>query len=116
MTKWPRYCELLLGLWLVASGWVVEYPERINYQWVSAGSGITVVILDLLSITLYKRYAYLLILPVAAGLIAFSFWMAPAEAQGTQNLITVALLLLILAVLPTEATLPPPSWRGVDRR
>jgi hypothetical protein len=38
--------------------------------------------------------------------------VAPAEVAGTESNIVVALLLLMLAILPTEATLPPPSWRG----
>jgi hypothetical protein len=112
---WPRYCEVLLALWLMASGWVLEYPDPAQYRLVSVVAGILVLILDLLSITLYKRYAYLLVLGIAAALLAFSFWLAPAETQGTQNLVVVALLMLIFGVLPTEATQPPLSWRKLNR-
>ena len=112
---WPRYCEALLAVWLIASGSVLDDSDPGRYRPVSVVAGVLILILDLLSITLYRRYAYLLVLAVAAGLLAFSFWMAPAEAQGTQNLVIVALLLMIFGVLPTEATRPPLSWRKLNR-
>jgi hypothetical protein len=112
---WPRYCEALLALWLIVSGWVLDYPDPGLYRLVSAGTGVLILIVDLLAVTLYKRYAYLLVLPIAGALIVFSFLVAPAEAPGTQNLVTVALLLLIFGVLPTEATRPPLSWRKLNR-
>jgi hypothetical protein len=40
----------------------------------------------------------------------------PPEIAGTQNNIIVALLLLMFAILPTEATLPPPAWRDFHRK
>jgi peptidoglycan/LPS O-acetylase OafA/YrhL len=112
---WPRYCEVLLALWLIASGSVLDNSDPAQYRLVSVVAGILILILDLLSITLYKRYAYLLVLAVAFALLAFSFLLAPAEAQGTQNLVIVALLLMIFGVLPTEATQPPLSWRKLNR-
>lgn len=112
---WPRYSEAVLALWLIGSGWVLAYPDPAEYRLVSVGAGVLILVLDLLSITLYKRYAYVLVLAVAAGLFAFSFWIAPAEAPGTENLVTVALLLIIFGVLPTEATQPPPSWKRLNR-
>jgi hypothetical protein len=115
MTMWPRCCEALLALWLIVSGWVLRDPDPGQYRLVSAGAGILILILDLLAMTLYKRYAYLLVLPIAGALIAFSFLVAPAEAPGTQNLVSVALLLLIFGVLPTEALQPPLSWRKLNR-
>jgi hypothetical protein len=116
VTKWPRYCELLLGLWLIASGWIIEDPSRSQYRAVTITSGVLILVLDILSVSLYQRYAHLLILPVSAALLAFGFLRTAAEAQGTQNAIVVALLLLMFAILPTEATQPPPSWRELRDR
>ena len=109
--KWPRYAELLCAFWLVLSGWVLTYPEPFVYGVVSITAALAVIIFDIMSITLFMRYAYLMILAVAMGLLGFAYFIAPAEAQGTQNLICVALFLLMFAILPTEALLPPKSWR-----
>jgi hypothetical protein len=115
MTKWPRYCELFCALWLIVSGWVVEYPDPAQYRLISITAGVLIAVFDVLAITLRKRYAHLLVLPLAAALIVFSFLAAPWESQGAQNLITTGLLLMMFAILPTEATLPPPSWREFER-
>jgi hypothetical protein len=112
MTRWPRYCEAALAVWLAASGWVVEYGETSGHRLVTIAAGLTILALDALSITSRGRYAYLLILPVAAGLIALGFQAPRADSQAAQNAITVGALLLLFAVLPTEATLPPASWRS----
>ena len=53
---------------------------------------------------------------VALALLGFAYFVAPAETQGTQNLICVALFLLMFAILPTEALLPPKSWRDLRRQ
>ena len=114
--KWPRYCELLLAAWLVVSGWIVQHPEPLRYQLITIAAALAVVILDVLSITLYRRYAHLLILLLAAALVGVGFFDAAPASQGVQNLIVVGLLLAMFAILPTEALLPPPSWRDFNRR
>jgi hypothetical protein len=109
--KWTRYSELLCAVWLVVSGWVLTYPEPFVYRVVSITAAVAIIIFDIMSITLFMRYAYLMILVVAAALLGFAYFIAPAETQGTQNLICVALFLLMFAILPTEALKPPKSWR-----
>lgn len=111
MSKWPRYAEVICALWLIASGWVLTYPDPFVYGVVSITAAVAILIFDLMSITMFMRYAYLMILVVAAGLLGFGYFVAPAETQGTQNLICVALFLLMFAILPTEAMEPPKSWR-----
>jgi hypothetical protein len=83
------------------------------YRVVSITGGVAVIIFDILSITLFMRYAYLMILVIAMALLGFAYFIAPADTQGTQNLICVALFLLMFAILPTEALKPPKSWRDL---
>ena len=116
MNKWPRYSELICAVWLIVSGWVLTYPDPFVYRVVSITAAAAVIIFDLMSITLFMRYAYLMILAVAAALLGFSYFVAPPETQGTQNLICVALFLLMFAILPTEALQPPKSWRDFHER
>jgi hypothetical protein len=107
--KWPRYCELLLALWLLVSPWMWNYSGAAAA--VSVGAAAAILTLGITSIQRPYSYAYLGILGVAAGLLAHAFLVSPAGAAATQNHVAVALLLLIFAILPTEATLPPRSWR-----
>jgi hypothetical protein len=114
IAKWPRYCELTLAVWLIASGWVIAHSG--DYRLLALISGSIIAFLDVLSISLRIRYAHLLILPVCLALAWFAAMHLPHESQGAQNLLTVALLLVILAILPTEATEPPKPWRDFHRR
>jgi hypothetical protein len=109
--KWPRYCEMLLSLWLLVVPWILNYGDSNIFRAVNIAAATVILLLDIVSITLYKRYAYLAVLVIAAGLLVHAFFAMPPEIAGTQNNILIALLLLMFAILPTEATLPPPSWR-----
>ncbi len=113
--KWPRYCEMLLGVWLLVAPWIINYGD-LNIPTGNIAAATAILLFDILSITLYKRYAYLMVLGVAAGLLIHAFFVMPPQTAGTQNNIIVALLLLMFAILPTEATLPPPSWREFYKR
>ena len=114
--KWPRYCEMLLSLWLLVAPWIFDYGDSNVLRAVNIAAATVILLLDIVSISFYKRYAYLAVLAVAAGLLIHAFFVMPPQAAGTQNNIIVALLLLMFAILPTEATLPPPSWREFDEK
>ena len=109
--KWPRYCEMLLGLWLLMAHRILKYEDPDVFRTVNIAAATGILLLDIVSVTFYKRYAHLAVLGIAFGLLVHAYFVAPAEAIGTQNNILVALLLLMFAILPTEATLPPQSWR-----
>jgi hypothetical protein len=113
--KWPRYCEMLLGLWLLVSPWILNYGSATGSGGINLAAAAGIVLLDVLSINFYKRYAYLAVLLIALVLLVHAYIAMPPEAAGTQNNIIVALLLLMFAILPTEATLPPLSWRQLHK-
>jgi hypothetical protein len=57
----------------------------------------------------------LLLLPVGAWLIAFGrFQQSPPLPPALQNDLVVGLLLLMFAIIPNEASLPPRAWRRFD--
>jgi hypothetical protein len=109
--KWPRYCEMLLGLWLLVSPWFLNYGGAASPGVINLAAATGILVLDVLSLRFYKGYAYLAVLGIAIALLAHGYFVMPPEAAGTQNNIITALLLLMFAILPTEATLPPLSWR-----
>jgi hypothetical protein len=73
-----------------------------------------VIVYSLASFAQRYRYAHFATALVALWLIGFGYLTAvdPAPA-AQQNDFAIGLLLLMFAIIPNEATLPPPSWRGV---
>jgi hypothetical protein len=113
---WPRYCEMLLGLWLMAAPWVLNYGSADAFRMTGVAAAAGIFLLDILSVKFTVRYSHLAIAGIALGLLIHAYFVLPGEAAGTQNNILVALLLLMFAILPTEATLSPPSWREFNGR
>jgi hypothetical protein len=114
--KWPRFCELGLALWLIASPWILDQPIPPGYRIVAFAAGALIVMLDVLAIAGRFLYGHLVILLVCLGLGGFAILGLPPMSQAAQSLVVTCLLLAILAILPTEATSPPRSWREFERR
>jgi hypothetical protein len=110
---WPRVVEVMMGCWLAVSPFVFRHPPGQNALWVRdllcAGFVIT---LALLSFGRGTRHAHLGILAVAIFLCGAAF-LSPSNPPppALQNDLVVGAILLMLAILPNEASLPPPSWR-----
>jgi hypothetical protein len=108
---WGRWCELLLGLWLLASPWVVPYGEMGTASTLLAG----VATLLLAGISFYPRWhqAHLALLAVAAWLTLHGWLLTRGEGAdppGAQNEIIVGLLIATFAIVPSAAMDPPPGW------
>jgi hypothetical protein len=112
---WPRVVELMLGCWLVISPLILRHDFSETIIWkTDMYSGALVVILSFASFARRFHYAHFGTALVALWLIGFGYLTAghPAPA-AQQNEFTLGLLLLMFAIIPNEATLPPPAWRGV---
>jgi ABC-type transport system involved in cytochrome c biogenesis permease subunit len=115
---WARVVEVMLACWLAISPFVFRHSAEATMWWVNDLAGaFLVAFLALASFWKPLRGAHLAILLVALWLIGFAFATAsyPA-APALQNHILVGLLLLMIALIPTEADLPPPSWRDLLAR
>lgn len=110
---WARTVEVMLGLWLAASPFVFRHgPDAARLWWSDMGSASLVASFSLLSFWGPARRAHLLNLPVALWL-AGSGYFGPGDppSPAAQNDLIVGLILLMLAIIPSEATLPPKGWR-----
>jgi hypothetical protein len=110
---WPRVAELMIGLWLVLSPLIFRNTEAVEqFAAVDVSAGAAVVILSLLSFWHRAEWAHLGTARLALGLGAFAYfaWERPGP-PAAQNEIFVALLLLLLAIIPNEASQPPKPWR-----
>ena len=109
---WARVIEAMLGVWLIISPFVFRHPSDATALWTSdLVSGSAVITLALLSYWEPTRHAHVLLLVVATWLIGFGrFWSATPLPPGQQNDIVIGLLLLMFAIIPNQATLPPRAW------
>ena len=110
---WPRVAEVMLGCWLVLSPFIFRHAAEQWGLWLNDMScGAAAVTLALLACWPPCRYAHLAIIGVGFWLVGFGYLGSPYPTPpALQNDILVGLLLMMFAILPTEASLPPPSWR-----
>jgi hypothetical protein len=110
---WARTTEVMLGAWLAASPFIFRHsPEEPLLWWNDLGSALLVVTLSLLSFWSRMRRAHLLNILVALWLVGFAYFgFGSPPPPAAQNDLVVGLLLLMLAIIPSQATLPPRGWR-----
>jgi hypothetical protein len=107
---WPRVSEIVLGLWLLASPFTFQHSrDHISLWAVDLSAGILTIILALASVRTTFRKAHLATLGVALALVAFGYFSPSSPAQ--QNDIRTGLIIMMLAIIPSEAHLPPRPWR-----
>jgi hypothetical protein len=110
---WPRVAELMIGLWLILSTLIFRGTngvEQVAPLDVSAGAAV--VVFSRQSFWRRTEWAHVATALLAFGLGAFAYfaWERPGP-PAAQNEIFVAFLLLLLAIIPNQATDPPRSWR-----
>lgn len=110
---WPRVVELMLGVWLVISPFVFRgTPELDRYVANDIACGTLVIVASLFCFWHPARRAHLVTLAISVWLAGYGYFSAPRPGPpAAQNEIIVGLLLLLFAILPSEATRPPESWR-----
>lgn len=110
---WPRVAELLLGVWLVLSPFIFVGTDSVEaFAGIDLAAGAGVVLLSLLSFWRRAEWAHLgtALLALGLGTYAYLAWERPGP-PAAQNEIFVALLLLLLAIVPNDASRPPKPWR-----
>lgn len=111
---WPRLCEIVIGLWVAASPWVL--PAGSGPQWVAineAVSGAACVLIAIVSCLRPREWWHLLQIPLALWIVAAAYFTSPVPATATaQSDLLAAFFLVNFAIIPTRATEPPPGWAG----
>lgn len=115
---WARVIEVMLGFWLMISPFLFGHYPMDRVLWMNdLICGSAIVLLAFLSFWFFSRlrffrYAHVLILGVALWLIGFAYFYGGHPASpGYQNDIFLGLILLLPAIIPNDASQPPPSWR-----
>ncbi|MCA9156688.1 MAG: hypothetical protein KDA72_00095 [Planctomycetales bacterium] len=109
---WGRVVEIMTAMWLMLSPFIFAVQNDAAIFWGDIGTATLICLLAGASYWPPLKYAHLGILLIAAALIVvgrFSSGM-PATAPQ-QNHIFVGLFLLMIAIIPNEASRPPVQWR-----
>tara|TARA_R110002073_G_scaffold73085_10_gene178814 strand:+ start:3925 stop:4278 length:354 start_codon:yes stop_codon:yes gene_type:complete len=109
---WGRVIEIMTAVWLAASPFVFQSPVDPVILWVDFGIALLISTLAGLSYWRPTRHAHLLILVVATGLIVWGRFFVVPPPPVHQNHIVVGLFLLMIALIPNEASKPPLVWRS----
>ena len=111
---WARVVEIMLGCWLAMSPFIFRHAAEATMFWANdLTCALIVVTLATLSFWEPARKSHLGILVIALWLVGYGYFGAPYPTPGAlQNDILVGLLLLMLAIIPSEASLPPRAWRN----
>jgi SPW repeat len=109
---WARVIEMMLGFWLAVSPFVFRHPADERSLWTNdLGCALAIVALALLSYWQRMRHAHLGIAAVAIWLIGFGYFGSPHPLPpALQNDLLMGLLLLMFAIIPNRASLPPRAW------
>lgn len=114
---WPRVVELLAGLWLIASPWVIGAGGAVEGRWVPWIAGAVVLVLSGSSFSPRFRMNHLGTLAVAFVVIGWGWFQTPRPGPvWAQNLMLTGLVLALMAVVPTEASRPPEGWKPYAER
>lgn len=110
---WPRVVEVTLGAWLLITPFVFrDSPAMDAYATNAMVSGSIVILASLLCFWHRTDRAYFVTLAVSLWLMGHGYFAAERPGPPpAQNEITVGLLLLLFAILPTETNQPPGPWR-----
>ena len=112
---WPRVAELMLGAWLMVSPLVFRgTPAVETFALRDLLFGAAVIVLSLLSF--WRRTAAAHLVTAALAVVLGGLAYLGSERPGppaAQNEITLALLLVLLAILPNDTNLPPRAFRTV---
>lgn len=109
---WPRVTECMLGCWLLVSPFVFRYEDQPLGWWINDYVvGLAVIAFGLLSYWRPARRIHLLTVLLAIWLVLYGrFGHQYPFPPAAQNYITLGFLLMMIAIIPSHASEPPPEW------
>lgn len=109
---WPRVVELMLGVWLWITPFVLAFELGGSESLQAWLCGTGVIIASCLSYWRPTRHARGATAVIGLWLASSSYFGGSFPAPpAVQNGLLVGLLLLMFAIIPNEAGEPPASWR-----
>lgn len=113
---WARVVEIMTAMWLAVSPFVFGFADDLVLLWADLGIALLICTFAGFSYWPPTRHAHLLTLLVALGLIVWGRFPDSPPPYYHQNHIVIGLFLLMMAIIPNDASQPPPEWRKESPR
>jgi len=108
---WPRVVEMMTAVSLALSPFMFRAQSDPVIVWPGSRIALAIALLAGASYWPWARQAHLSMLLVAVGLIVWERFVQSPPPPIHQNHIVVGLFLLIVALLPNDASQPTGQWR-----
>ena len=110
---WARIIEIMLGLWLALSPFVLPIPPGESFFKINNSiCAILVILFACLSFRKKISKTHLLTIAVSLWLWGLGYSTFPEKTSvQLENSVIVGLLLLMLAIVPSHAEQLSPSWQ-----
>lgn len=110
---WGRVVEFMLACWLSISPFIFKYPKDALFFWFNdLTCSSLIAVFSLLCFYKPLRKMHLCNLAVSLYLIGLCyFFRSDAMFEAFQNYMVLGLLLLMIAIVPSDADKPPIAWR-----
>lgn len=111
-TMWPRVAEVGVGLWLMAGPLIFRASAgTASLGTLSLFAGFGAVVAALAATAPRLQPARLVNVALGATLAVYAYAAGPATSPIAQSVLIAGILLVMLGILPTDATWPPLPWR-----
>lgn len=109
---WPRIAEIILGIWLLISQFILSYGTY-TLTWIDFLMPFLIFLFAALSYIQKLNKIHLLHILPAAWLFTIAYsYPIPWLPLGLQNYILLAITLLTFAILPSHASDHPRAWQA----
>ncbi|MCC9658375.1 SPW repeat domain-containing protein [Rhodopirellula halodulae] len=108
---WGRVIEITTAVWLAISPFVFGVQTDPSILWADQLIALTICVLSGLSFWNPTRHSHVAILLVAIGLVIWGRFADSPPPPAHQNHIVAGLFLMMIALIPNHASLPPLAWQ-----
>ncbi len=109
---WARIIEIMTAVWIALSPFIFRAEDLPGAIWFDSITALVIAVLAGISYWRPTQYAHVLILFVATGLALYGRFVDSPPSPWQQNHIAVGLFLLMIALIPNNASQPPQAWRA----
>ena len=108
---WGRIVEFMVAVWLIFSPFIFAASDNAAVLWGDMATAALICLLSGVSYWYPLRHVHFANLLVAVGLVLVGRFATPPPAiAAQQNHITVGFFLMMIALIPNSASLPPVGW------
>ena len=109
---WARVVEFMLGCWMAISPFIFAYPSKAALFWATDfGCSVAIAFFAFISFYAPLRKMHLCNLFIGFYLIALGFILTESPLHNAlQNYVVLGIILLMLAIIPTDASQQPKPW------